>query len=104
MIRGFYSGASCMVSQQNNLNTIANNIANTSTTAFKPQQASFSALMYQNLNGGAGEGNDISIGHGTRIQKTGVDFTQGELKSTDVPTDCAILGEGFPLKTRKTER
>jgi flagellar basal body rod protein FlgG len=30
----FYAGASCMVSQQTNLNTIANNIANVSTTAF----------------------------------------------------------------------
>ncbi len=84
-----------MVSQQTNLNTIANNIANVSTTAFKPQQAAFSSLMYQSLNGGAGEGNEISTGHGTRIQKTGVDFTQGDLKSTNVPTDCAILGEGF---------
>lgn len=93
MIRGFYSAASSLLSQQTNLNTIANNIANISTTAFKPQQAAFASLLYGNLNGGAG--NAISIGSGVKVQKTGIDFTQGDLNRTDMPFDCAILGEGF---------
>jgi len=95
MIRGFYAGASCLVTQQTNLNTIANNIANIGTTAYKPQQAAFSTLMYQSIYGGGGEGNYISNGHGVRIQKTGIDFTQGDLQSTGMTMDCAILGEGF---------
>jgi flagellar basal-body rod protein FlgG len=95
MIRGFYTGASALVSQQTNLNTIANNMANISTTAYKPQQTAFSALMYQNIGGGAGEGNNISAGHGVRVQKTGIDFSQGDLNNTNMPMDCAILGEGF---------
>lgn len=94
MIRGFYSGTSCMMSQQTNMNTIANNIANISTTAFKPQTVAFSTLMYQNVNGG--DGTDmISTGHGARVQKTGVDYTQGTLKSTGMDMDCAIMGDGF---------
>jgi flagellar basal body rod protein FlgG len=84
-----------MVSQQTNLNTIANNIANVGTTGFKPQQVAFSALLYQSVNGGAGEGNLISNGHGVKVQKTGVDFTQGDLQTTNIKTDCAIIGEGF---------
>ncbi|MDD2189637.1 MAG: flagellar hook-basal body protein [Eubacteriales bacterium] len=95
MIRGFYSGASSLTSQQINLNTISNNLANVGTTGYKPQQAAFSSLMYQTINGGAGEGNTIQTGNGVRIQKTGIDFNQGELNRTDIPTDCAILGEGF---------
>ncbi|HWQ78026.1 MAG TPA: flagellar hook-basal body protein [Anaerovoracaceae bacterium] len=95
MIRGFYAGASAMISQQTSLNTIANNMANVSTTAFKPQQTAFSALMYQNVYGGGGEGNYITNGNGVRVQKTGTDFTQGELQNTNMPMDCAILGEGF---------
>lgn len=95
MIRGFYAGASCMVSQQTNMNTIANNIANISTTAYKPQQTAFSALMYQNIYGGGGEGNYIAGGHGVRVQKTGVDFTQGDLQNTNRSMDCAIIGDGF---------
>lgn len=95
MIRGFYAGASSLVSQQTNMNTIANNIANISTTGYKPQQTAFSALMYQNIYGGGGEENYISGGHGVKVQKTGIDFTQGDLKSTNMPTDCAIIGDGF---------
>jgi len=93
MIRGFYSGLSCLLSQQNNLNTIANNLANVSTTAFKPQNTEFASLMYQNINGG--DGNFISIGNGVRVQETGTDFTQGDLKSTGMEMDCTILGDGF---------
>lgn len=93
MIRGFYSGASCMYSQQTNLNTIANNIANISTTGFKPQNTAFSALMYKNVNGGDGE--YITSGHGVRVQKTGTDYSQGDLRSTGMEMDCAISGNGF---------
>jgi len=95
MIRGFYAGASCLISQQTNLNTIANNIANVGTTAFKPQEVAFSTLMYQRVSGGAGEGSYISNGHGVKVEKTGVDFSQGDLQNTNRPMDCAILGDGF---------
>lgn len=94
MIRGFYSGASTLIAQQSHLNTIANNLANTSTTGFKPQQAAFSALLYENLGSGDGV-NMVQSGHGVRIQQTGIDFTQGDLKKTDIPTDFAIVGDGF---------
>lgn len=93
MIRGFYSAASSLVSQQVHLSAIANNIANSNTVGYKPQQAGFSSLLYKNLNGGAG--NPISIGHGTKLNKLGIDFSQGNLKKTDMKYDCAILGSGF---------
>ncbi len=104
MIRGFYSGTSCVISQQTNLNTIANNFANSNTTAYKPQQAAFSALLYQSINGGGGEGNLIQNGHGVRIQKTGTDFTQGDLKNTGMEMDCTIMGDGFfAIENREDE-
>lgn len=92
MIRGFYSAASGMTSQQTNLNSIANNVANISTTGFKPQQASFSSLLYENING---QSNPIQCGHGIRLGQLGIDFKQGQLFNTEMPLDCAILGEGF---------
>lgn len=94
MIRGFYAGTSCMLSQQTNMNTVANNLANINTTAFKPQTTAFSALLYQNVNGGDGT-NFISTGHGVRVEKTGTNFTQGNMKSTGLDKDCAIMGDGF---------
>ncbi len=93
MIRGFYTAASNLVSSQTHLDIVANNIANINTTGFKPQQTGFSSLLYENINGGAG--NAISMGHGVKVESAGIDFTQGELKNTDMPFDFAILGEGF---------
>lgn len=101
MIRGFYSSASGLMSQQTNMNVIANNISNISTTGFKPQQSSFSALLYENINGGGG--NFIQAGAGTKIEQTGINFTQGELNKTDQPLDCAISGEGFFSTKGKTD-
>lgn len=93
MIRGFYTATSAMLSQQTRMDTIANNLANVSTTAFKPQQVAFSSLVYRNINGGAA--NTIPIGHGVKVQQLALDFTQGELRQTHMPMDCAILGDGF---------
>ena len=93
MIRGFYTAASSMVSQQTNLDTIANNMANISTTGFKPQQVGFSALLYENMNGGAA--NQIAVGHGVKVEKMGIDFKQGDFNQTGMKMDCAISGQGF---------
>jgi flagellar basal body rod protein FlgG len=93
MIRGFYTAASSLVAQQNNLDIIANNVANTNTTGFKPQHAAFSSLLHEQINGGAA--NHISAGHGVRIEKTSTDLTQGHLLDTKMPYDFAILGDGF---------
>lgn len=103
MIRGFHAAASGLITQQTQLNTIANNIANVNTTAFKPQQAAFSSLLYEQLNGGAG--NMITNGHGVKVQHTGLNFAQGTPVKTDRPTDLAILGEGFfAVESRLNER
>jgi flagellar basal body rod protein FlgG len=102
MIRGFYSAAAGLASRQDQLNVIANNMANVNTTGFKAQQSNFSALLYQSLNGGAG--NSISVGHGSRLAHTGTVFTQGELKRTDGELDCAIIGQGFfAVESQKDE-
>lgn len=53
----------------------------------------FASLLYENINGGAGA--DISTGHGAKVQKIGIDFTQGELEPTRREMDCAIQGDGF---------
>lgn len=93
MIRGFYSATSGLIAQQNHMNIIANNLANTSTTAYKPQTADFETLLYANLNGGNGE--EIQSGHGTRLQGAAIQFSQGTLLQSGVETDLAIIGEGF---------
>ena len=76
------------------LNTIANNLANMNTTAFKSQKAQFSNLFYQQI-GSSGSGNPVQIGAGTTVSSTRTDFTQGTISSTGSSTDVAIDGGGF---------
>ncbi len=93
MIRGFYAAKLGMMAQQNTLNIIGNNVANINTLGFKPQVTAFASLLYENIDGGAGT--QISTGHGAKVQKVGIDFTQGELEPTRRELDCAIVGDGF---------
>ena len=51
MIRAFYTARSSLVSQQTNLNTIANNVANVNTTGFKPQQVNSPLYMIISMAG-----------------------------------------------------
>ena len=49
MIRALYTAASGMSAQQMNLDTIANNLANSSTTGFRQTRLQFQDMIYQNL-------------------------------------------------------
>jgi flagellar basal-body rod protein FlgG len=93
MIRGFYAARSGVIGQQQNMNVIANNFANINTMGYKPQQAAFETLLYAKVHGGAGV--MLDTGHGTRVEHTPVNYEQGGLVTTNVPTDMAIIGDGF---------
>ncbi len=101
MIRALYTAASGMMAQQMNLDTIANNLANSSTTGFHQLRLQFQDMLYQNLitPGAAQTQSTISaglqIGLGTLPAATEVIMTQGELNQTNNPLDVAIEGAGF---------
>lgn len=97
-----YAAASGMGAQQLNLNNIANNIANVSTTGFKRQKMEFQDMLSQNLRpAGSDSGNGVflpagvTMGNGTKVVATPRVFTQGNLTPTGVQTDVAIKGNGF---------
>jgi len=101
VIRALYTAASGMSAQQLNLDTIANNLANSSTTGFRQLRLEFQDMLYQNLitPGAAQSPTTVSaglqIGLGTRSAATEVIMTQGELDQTNNPMDIAIEGDGF---------
>ncbi|MGC9157978.1 MAG: flagellar basal-body rod protein FlgG [Terracidiphilus sp.] len=101
MIRALYTAASGMSAQQLNLDTIANNLANSSTTGFRQLRLEFEDMVYQNLvtPGAAQSPTTVSaglqVGLGTRSAATEVINTQGPLNETDNPLDVAIEGAGF---------
>ncbi|HUA99503.1 MAG TPA: flagellar hook protein FlgE [Terracidiphilus sp.] len=76
------------------LNTIANDLANMSTTAFKAQTTNFSDLFYQQI-GSTGSGDPIQVGAGTQVANTETDFAAGTPNSTGVSSNVALQGSGF---------
>jgi len=101
MIRALYTAASGMSAQQMNLDTIANNLANSSTTGFRQLRLQFQDMIYQNLvTPGAAQSQStvsagLQIGLGTKSAATEVILTQGALNQTSNPLDLAIEGPGF---------
>ncbi|MFY9233893.1 MAG: flagellar basal-body rod protein FlgG [Fimbriimonadaceae bacterium] len=98
MMRALTTAGAGMVAQQYNLDTIANNLANVNTTAFKQMRAEFQDLMYQTFKaaGGTNQAGDAQqVGLGSRFAATAASFTMGPLQSTGNPLDMAINGDGF---------
>ena len=101
MMRSLWSAASGMVSQQTNVDTIANNLANVNTTAYKAQSAQFKTLLYQTLEAtstnaqGESKPTSAQVGLGTRVASLNANFTQGAQMANDSKTAMCIIGEGF---------
>jgi flagellar basal-body rod protein FlgG len=102
LIRALFSAASGMVAQQMNIDNVANNLANASTTGFKHRRMQFEDLMYQNLTApGTAAGQQttfpsgLQLGLGTRVVSNEVIFSQGDFISTENPLDLVIEGSGF---------
>jgi flagellar basal-body rod protein FlgG len=109
MIRALYSAASGMTAQQLNVDNIANNLANASTTGYKMRRAQFQDLLYQSMTQpGASAGQQttvptgLQLGLGTRAASNEIIFTQGNFSETDNPLDVVIQGNGFFQVRRAT--
>jgi flagellar basal-body rod protein FlgG len=102
MLRAFSASATGMAAQQLQVDVIANNLANISTTGFKRSQVNFQDLLYVKMKDSGAEVSSglktpsgIEIGSGVRTASTEKIFTAGELQTTGNPLDIAITGEGF---------
>ncbi|HTM49382.1 MAG TPA: flagellar basal-body rod protein FlgG [Bryobacteraceae bacterium] len=102
MIRALYSAASGMSAQEMNVDNIAHNLSNASTTGFKARRIQFQDLLYQTMvQPGAAAGSQtvvptgLQVGLGTRAASSEIVLTQGNFASTSNPLDLAIQGNGF---------
>lgn len=102
MLRALYTAASGMSAQQLNLDNIANNLSNSSTSGFYARRLQFADLVYQNviMPGAAATQQTtiaagLQVGLGTMPGASEVLQTQGNLASTSNPLDLAIQGLGF---------
>ncbi len=99
-MRALWTAASGMKSQQLNIDTISNNLANVNTVGYKKQRTEFKDLLYEklrpsNFEDGVGNPVNLEVGHGVRPQAIVKDFSQGSFEQTDNDLDFAIRGEGF---------
>jgi flagellar basal-body rod protein FlgG len=102
MIRALWTAASGMQAQQLNIDVVANNLANVSTTGFKKSRADFQDLMYQTVKTtGAPSTNSttiptgIQVGLGVKTAAVTKIFSAGNITQTGNDLDLAIQGEGF---------
>jgi flagellar basal-body rod protein FlgG len=102
MLKALNTAATGMQAQQSNMDVIANNMANVSTTGFKKSRAEFEDLLYQNVKEpGAQSGlnaispNGVQIGLGVRTSAVNKDFAIGSPKITNRSLDLMIEGQGF---------
>lgn len=109
MLRGFYTAASGMITQQRRQDTLSNNIANAETPGFKQDQATIRAFPELLINRMGKETipttrpfsvpNQQQIGSintGAYVQETIADHQQGGLQETGMATDMALINVVLP--------
>lgn len=99
MSYGLKISASGVMTAMYRQDVFANNLANAQTVGFKPDIPS--SLARQDVR----DEDDVHflpsnamlerLGGGTLLNANRIDFTQGQLKTSDRDTDLAILGDGF---------
>jgi len=102
MYRALYTAATGMETQQLNLENVANNLANASTTGFRRRRVQFQDLLYQQmvLPGAASTQQTtfpagLQIGLGAKSSASEIIQQQGDIISTGNPLDLSIQGQGF---------
>ena len=102
MVRSLWISKTGIDAQQLQIDVIANNLANVSTTGFKRSRAAFEDLLYQTLRQPGAQSSQttqvptgLQIGTGVRPTATERIHMQGNLTQTGNALDVAIQGQGF---------
>jgi flagellar basal-body rod protein FlgG len=97
-----WTAATGMTAQQINVDTIAHNLANVNTSAFKRSRAEFADLLYQIQRlPGTNASNvgvfpvGVQVGAGVRPMTVAKEWMQGNMRQTNNELDLAIDGPGL---------
>jgi flagellar basal-body rod protein FlgG len=102
-MRALDIAATGLAAQQTNVETISQNLANATTTAFKAERPEFQDLLYQDMRRAGNNATDqgtilpvgIQLGLGVKTGAISRDTGQGTVKSTENAMDVAIQGRGY---------
>lgn len=101
MMRSLWTAASGMIAQQNNVDTIANNLSNVNTIGYKTETAEFKSLLYQEIKSKTtsanGENKPVGAQTGLGVRNSSITshYKQGGFQATGETFDFAIEGDGF---------
>jgi len=100
LLRALWNSKSAMTAQQEKLDYISNNLANSSTDGYKREGVSFQDLVYENINRlGYPTSNNSKTsqinGVGVKVGNAIRDNSQGDLINSSFKTDFAIDGPGY---------
>lgn len=89
---GYYAAGTALMARTQELDTIANNLANVSTPGYRAEKEVFSAVL-----AGAGGRSDLdrAINDFGVMNSTQLDLSQGALQKTGNELDLAIQGPGY---------
>lgn len=101
MVRSLYSGVAGMMTHQNKMDVVGNNISNVSTYGYKHGRATFRDVYYQTNSAASastptsGGVNPTQIGYGSKLGSVDVNHSQSVMSTTGYTLDVAIAGEGY---------
>ncbi len=93
MLNSLYISAIGLQAQKEQLDSVASNLANLGTTAFKRQSVDFSAILDRVPLARGTDAISAQAAHPNRLYRT--DLAPGEVHATGRPLDVAIIGAGF---------
>ncbi|MEM5421261.1 flagellar basal-body rod protein FlgG [Paraburkholderia ferrariae] len=97
MLNALYIAATGLQAEQQNVESISNNLSNMNTPVYKKSRVQFSDLVggVQSMQPTAPAATAASAGLGVGVSATQKMFDAGQFQETDSPYDLAIRGDGF---------
>ncbi|MDE1383079.1 MULTISPECIES: flagellar hook-basal body protein [Bacillus] len=118
MLKGLYTATSAMITQQRRTEMLTNNIANANTPGYKEDQGSirsFPEMLLSRIESDSVKAGSASrsfstqtpigsINTGVYMQELKPQFSQGDLQSTNAPTDIAISETEVPVNGETNDK
>ncbi len=102
MLKALNTAATGMAAQEQNVNTISNNISNVNTVGFKKSRTEFEDLLYETVEEAGGRSSATTqyavgtqTGSGAKVSASRKVLTQGDPIVTDNPYDLMLNGDGY---------
>lgn len=101
MVKGLYTAYTGMIMEQNRMDILSNNLANSATNGYKKEGSTaraFEAQLALKIKDTSDYNLPKKLGYvhmGTKIGETYTDWSQGNFEVTDNSEDLAIAGDGF---------